>query len=65
MAWHGIRNGVVMPTRPGCLCNQIEFLSAGASDRVDGCSRHRLHLSVFASAIVTAVKSPFQVDKFK
>lgn len=47
MAWHSIRNRVVMPTRPGCLYSPIEFLSAGASDRVDGCSRHRFHLSVF------------------
>lgn len=42
---HGVRNGVVMPTWPGYLYNQIEALSTGASGRVDGCVRNHFHLS--------------------
>lgn len=42
---HGVHNGIVMPTWPGCMYNQIEILPTGASGRVDGCVRYHFHLS--------------------
>ena len=42
---HSIHNGIVMPTWPGCLYNQIEVLSTGASGRVGSCDRHCSNLS--------------------
>lgn len=42
---HSIHNGLAMPTWPGCLYNQIEILSTGASGRVGSCGRHCSHLS--------------------
>jgi hypothetical protein len=53
-------NGIVMPTRPGCLDDQVEVLPTGDSGRVGGCGGHRLHLSVFAVGNVVATVCTFQ-----
>lgn len=53
-------NGIVMPTRPGCLDNQIEVLPTGDSGRVGGCGGHHLHLLVFAVGNIVAMICTFQ-----
>jgi hypothetical protein len=53
-------NGIVMPTRPGCLFNQIEVLPTGDSGRVGGCGCHRLHVSFFAIVHIVGTICAFQ-----
>jgi hypothetical protein len=49
-----------MPTRPGCLDNQIEVLPTGDSGRVGGRGGHLLHLSVLAVGEIVAIICTFQ-----
>ena len=56
---HSIRKGIVMPTSPGYLYNQVEVLPSGDSGRVGGCGCHHPHPSVFGFAVIsTSICAP-------
>jgi hypothetical protein len=57
---HSIHKWIVMPTRSGCVYNQVEVLPTGDSGRVGGRGCHRLHLPIFGFDNSVATIHAFQ-----